>query len=103
MHCCAAMTNQEQQQSQTKLLALFVAGINARNSRRQVPSEPIEIDCTECHAAVPLRDASKQHLHNSKQHLHKKSAITGFEVAGDAAEPSAKVRSPKKQLKIDTR
>jgi hypothetical protein len=96
MHCCAAMTNQEQQQSQTKLLALFVPGINARNSRSQVPSEPTEIDCPECHAAVPLRDASKQPL-------HKKSAIRVSKVAGDAAEPSAKVRSPKKQLKIDTR
>jgi hypothetical protein len=70
MHCCAAMTNQEQQQSQTKLLALFVAGINARNSRRQVPSEPTEIRRLSVHAALAPHDGSArqsaQKVGNSK-------------------------------------
>jgi hypothetical protein len=52
------MTNQEQQQSQTKLLALFVPGINARNSRRRVPSEPTEIKPLSVHAALASREES---------------------------------------------
>jgi hypothetical protein len=58
MHYCAAMTNQEQQQPQTKLLALFVAGINARNSRWRVPSERTEIKRLSVPAAFASHEES---------------------------------------------
>jgi hypothetical protein len=73
------MTNQEQQQPQIKLLALFAVGINARNSRRRVPS-PCQLNrrkSNSCQFMLLWRRTTGWH-----GNLHKKPAIPIFRRYG---------------------